>query len=71
MKLSICNEDSKFSMRKLWSLTNIVVYLAYNGYVILYKQPADIPTNIALIMGSVVAFYFAKTSLRSIFNKDK
>ena len=65
------NEGSKFSQRKFWSFIGAIIFLGYAFYILFTKDVSDIPTNITMIIGIIVGFYFARRVLdKHKENKD-
>ena len=57
------SEGTKFSQRKFWSFIAAIIFLGYAFYILLTKDVSDIPTNITMIIGIIVGFYFARRVL--------
>jgi len=62
----IFSEDSKFSFRKLWSLTGLVIFaFAFVGNQIATGFE-EAPGQYILLIGSIVAFYFGKELINKL-----
>ena len=62
-------EDSKISFRRIYAFVGAVVFFAYSAVdivmQILYSRNINVPTQIAVLIGGIFAFYFGKRALDS------
>lgn len=70
MRLKFLEEGTKFSMRKLWAFSSLIVFIVSCFYYLI-KHEGDLSSSHYWLLGLIVAFYFARGSLQNLSIGDK